>query len=526
MSSWLGTSIHLVTGTSNQFGTAFAIYGDAHYTYLLTCAHVVEAVGGSGQIQVKGLPATVVGQGDARGPDDLAVLRIVRQPQCVPLPLGGTGRKGAPVRIEGFRKLGVNFQGLPLDGTLGEAAIEASAQNPTQFVTAWQVGILGQDQLEGGYSGSPVVLEESGRVLAVATNAQLQLRRGWAVSIMTLLDIWPTMPPELLAQILRPEVTPRTTQSLTLSQMLQNERRSAGSQPAGLSDSQRQPKPPVPGQDALAAWREKLEFLRREEAITSNAAVKFELRKQIEEAESKIRELRGEPIAGSTRFKLDKSLLVEFDLAELTAEFVRRCVYEGPVSFAVTSQDSTVLREYVVERILLELRRKTGRPNHRQTISLGPRSLADGAQGLIARMSGRPDGRILDLLSNEVAADLVFVVWSPSVPESQMREYAAACWREIEDPVRNALQNKGRSLVLIWISLQDEPLAGFHLLQVPDTFDTGELCPWLRGRLRAGGVPDDRIDVYLDRLAEHEGHPLGTWQALNDIVTDLQGGMG
>ena len=42
---------------------------------------------------------------------------------------------------------------------------------------------------------------------------------------------------------------------------------------------------------ALAIWREKLDYLQQQEAIESNPATKFTIKKQIEEAERKIREL-------------------------------------------------------------------------------------------------------------------------------------------------------------------------------------------------------------------------------------------
>ncbi len=42
---------------------------------------------------------------------------------------------------------------------------------------------------------------------------------------------------------------------------------------------------------AMETWREKLEFLREQEAIASDAAQKFTLRKQIQAAEKMIRQL-------------------------------------------------------------------------------------------------------------------------------------------------------------------------------------------------------------------------------------------
>ncbi len=48
---------------------------------------------------------------------------------------------------------------------------------------------------------------------------------------------------------------------------------------------------PSEAASAVALWREKIEFLRQQEAITSDPAQKFSLKKQIQEAEAKIAEL-------------------------------------------------------------------------------------------------------------------------------------------------------------------------------------------------------------------------------------------
>ena len=50
---------------------------------------------------------------------------------------------------------------------------------------------------------------------------------------------------------------------------------------------------PARGGSALKLWREKLEFLQAQEAIVADAAQRFALGKQIEEAREKIRELGG-----------------------------------------------------------------------------------------------------------------------------------------------------------------------------------------------------------------------------------------
>ena len=63
------------------------------------------------------------------------------------------------------------------------------------------------------------------------------------------------------------------------------------SQPPIAAAPSASPSPPSSG--ALAIWQEKLDYLQQQEAITADPAQKFALKKQIEEAEEKIRELGG-----------------------------------------------------------------------------------------------------------------------------------------------------------------------------------------------------------------------------------------
>lgn len=77
----LEESIVLITSASDNsrkadvIGTGFAFYQEDNYTYLLTCAHVVEDVGGEENVLVNNIPAEVLATGDITG-FDLAVLRV------------------------------------------------------------------------------------------------------------------------------------------------------------------------------------------------------------------------------------------------------------------------------------------------------------------------------------------------------------------------------------------------------------------------------------------------------------------
>ena len=62
--------------------------------------------------------------------------------------------------------------------------------------------------------------------------------------------------------------------------------------PISKASSIRPPRPPgAPPSPAALVWREKLDYLREQEAICSDPAQRFTLKKQIEEAETKLREL-------------------------------------------------------------------------------------------------------------------------------------------------------------------------------------------------------------------------------------------
>lgn len=78
----LAESIVLITSANdrkaNVIGTGFPFYREQNYTYLLTCAHVVNDVGGEENVRVNNnndIPVYVVAIGDIQG-FDLAVLRI------------------------------------------------------------------------------------------------------------------------------------------------------------------------------------------------------------------------------------------------------------------------------------------------------------------------------------------------------------------------------------------------------------------------------------------------------------------
>ncbi len=181
-----------------DFGTGFVIHQHENTTYLLTCAHVVNDVGGSDKVKVGGYPATVEVEGNRYG-CDLAVLAVKEKlTKLPPLRLGVVGKKERQFSVAGFytdttktRKLAI------IKGKLGGTQIIESIEGDR--TNAWDLLIDddSEHELKSGYSGSPVVSRESGYVLGVVAQ-QIDKSKGLAISIEALKKIWHSMPVDLL----------------------------------------------------------------------------------------------------------------------------------------------------------------------------------------------------------------------------------------------------------------------------------------------------------------------------------------
>lgn len=122
---------------NQNFGTGFVMYRRHDSLYVLTCAHVVEFVGGASQVQIQDVPAELVESGAAQGPDDLAVLRVAGiLREAAPLTLDDAADVGQRVLIKGFYKFHQKIRKL-LDSTIIEGLpimSQASISNPLRIM--------------------------------------------------------------------------------------------------------------------------------------------------------------------------------------------------------------------------------------------------------------------------------------------------------------------------------------------------------------------------------------------------------
>ncbi len=189
-------TVFLVTGgiSSGDFGTAFIFYRDASAAYLLTCAHVVKAIG-IDKLQVGGYEPTVVAMGEEGQSPDLAVLRVEELKTQPCWSLCTTGKKGASFTTEGFRKDGSQYLQRKISGKLGER-VPILLQGQSKH-SGWDLNMESGKTLQPGNSGSPV-WDKKLRVLGVVCRRQVNGHEGMAVSIDALAEVWKKMPSGLI----------------------------------------------------------------------------------------------------------------------------------------------------------------------------------------------------------------------------------------------------------------------------------------------------------------------------------------
>jgi hypothetical protein len=194
---WLD-SVVLVTSNDpeiHDFGTGFVVHRDEQATFVLTCAHVLKAIGVGTAVRVNDSHAIVVAFGSDDGVD-LAVLRVVGIDKT-PLPLSIACEKGTSFYTAGFQLSGKEWLFRPLNGYLGERV--KIGVTPAKFMNAWDLIIKDEYQLQPGNSGSPVIDKANKTVIGIVRTRQGDGRKGLAISIEALARIWPEMPVSILS---------------------------------------------------------------------------------------------------------------------------------------------------------------------------------------------------------------------------------------------------------------------------------------------------------------------------------------
>lgn len=193
------SSIVLVAGSTHKpFGTGFVIHKDDSATYVLTCTHVLQDIN---NLKVNSQPAVVVASDQARFGFDLAVLKVEGQLNCPALDVYPIAKPGRSFTAAGFSDQAGQYVLQQFRGTLGVPAGLKSQKFGD--CGGWELDIRSEGKFEDGHSGSPVIDETTGRVLGVVAIRMDEAsgKRGIAIAVAALRDIWPSMPPGMLSAL-------------------------------------------------------------------------------------------------------------------------------------------------------------------------------------------------------------------------------------------------------------------------------------------------------------------------------------
>jgi hypothetical protein len=173
-------TVAIATPEGNIQGTGFFVLPTG---YLLTCAHVVESVGGWEKIRINRQKVELVYLGD-RTSDDFAILQ-----------LPGYQGASAPISLnfqpmDRFLSIGYGRLDFPLGASIDGTITDINSQSEFGNLPMLRLRVkANSQQVQGGYSGSPVFDAETQRVIGLIA-AYDNTEGALALPLSTVLEKW------------------------------------------------------------------------------------------------------------------------------------------------------------------------------------------------------------------------------------------------------------------------------------------------------------------------------------------------
>jgi formylglycine-generating enzyme required for sulfatase activity len=182
-------SVLLVTSAdraNSSFGTAFYVGRDDHgQAYVVSCAHVVDDVGGADSVHVGGKPARLVPSEELLAMD-VAVLEAEVAADALPLLLDQPLADDGGCTVIGYRQLyGDVRQARSIEGRFGGSIVDRKGHQ----IGGWNLATA--EAVPQGYSGSPVIDESNGAAIGVASLSLTNTPGAVAVAATEVLAHWP-----------------------------------------------------------------------------------------------------------------------------------------------------------------------------------------------------------------------------------------------------------------------------------------------------------------------------------------------
>jgi hypothetical protein len=195
----LKSTFLIESSDKRNMGTGFCLHQDEEGAYLVTCSHVVEACGVESLV-VDTLEAKLLHQGSS-DKIDLALVYVKGLAHATPLAFSFEPKdRGVAFRVEGFKPF--KKESYLLRELSGVIETVSTIYQPNSRVDTYELSIHDKNfTIEQGYSGSAIICEQSGEVIAVATDRHQGGKQAYAVPISYLKEIWVDMPQELLPKV-------------------------------------------------------------------------------------------------------------------------------------------------------------------------------------------------------------------------------------------------------------------------------------------------------------------------------------
>jgi S1-C subfamily serine protease len=188
---------------NRSFGTGFCIFKDDKGSFLLTAGHVVESCGRD-ELLVETKKAILLHISDENDTIDLALIYVEGLTQSSTLKLSDEkAQEEDKFTIVGYRPHKSDHAKEPLKGFIKKSYPLESKDYKRDMYT---LTINDGDSIEQGYSGSAVVSEVTGLVVAVATDRKTNGKQAYATPAYYIKEIWKDMPDGLFVSYWFPKL--------------------------------------------------------------------------------------------------------------------------------------------------------------------------------------------------------------------------------------------------------------------------------------------------------------------------------
>jgi len=249
---------------------------------------------------------------------------------------------------------------------------------------------------------------------------------------------------------------------------------------------------------------------------------------------SEKRQQNHERLTSQTPSKINNNIIVTYNLDELVYKFRIALDYQGVFAFNLR-EDYTVLKNYIIKRILQELKEKTQR-NYRPPIeiTLNPNQSIESIDNYLKIYN---INKITDLLSDIHPLDVVLIIWTYNIIDKhKLNSMIDNLLQQIKTKCDCLLENKSQCLIILFANVinvnansymqesisMEKSINDCITLDLPQEFDINKLCQWFRGHLQQLKTPEHEINIYLERLKSAPYNLLPIYNTLEGIIDELQ----